>query len=723
MLKLKELRLRNIGRFASEQSIDFTVYSNLIQTDGENHNTGGSSGSGKSTIFNALDYLLGLNDIPNSVLQSRLTKEPMAVTGIFDLNGESLEIERSKKGLRINLGGKIEEGSAKLGEEALDRILGMPRHLFRKMLHKRQKEGGFFLSLTPKEIHEFLTDCLGLSSLTTKIEIIDRKIKEIAEKINGTSTAINLEKNGLLTTQEAIVTLGPPPTKEVDHSTILDLKQKIEINNTQLKMLEEGFGNELNHLNRLKVEMSQGHQKEYEVLTMEKPNISVQSYDLTKLNNLEDMRKQLENKLNGLLQAERERLQKVKNDSLSNVMAQSDLAYKLKEIDTLKQESMKIGLEIKKIKDSICPTCEQSWTHQSANDKLKSLVEQVMLLKTKIDYEMSFHEQLKALKDKAYELGLASTPIIDPLMPEINSQIADTTELIIKEKQNRDSFQEKYNKTLNTAMDAYHAKLNALRNSQAKEEKEFQAKVDYITNNKNTYVQPLLEQLGVDKTAFNIAISKLKSYEEAKTRYFGSMGALTTKENEKKANIIKLESEHAALTEEFSLAEEAKRAIKSYTSCSFDEALALISDVSTRIIRSIPNMANATIQLEGIKETKEGKIKEEVNAVINVDGEINIPIKSLSGGERSSVDLAIDLAVIDLIESKTNKGTDIFILDEPFTGLDTVSIEMVLEVLKNSNINKRLVLVDHNPIIKEFISDRIVVVRNRETSEIRTING
>jgi DNA repair exonuclease SbcCD ATPase subunit len=166
------------------------------------------------------------------------------------------------------------------------------------------------------------------------------------------------------------------------------------------------------------------------------------------------------------------------------------------------------------------------------------------------------------------------------------------------------------------------------------------------------------------------------------------------------------------------LTEELKKCIKMYISYSFDEALESIGAKSTEIIRCIPNMSNATIQFEGTKETKDGKIKEEVNAVIGMDGETGVPIKSLSGGERSAVDLAVDLAVIDFIETKSAKGMNIFILDEPFTGLGTVEIEMALEVLKNSNTNKKIIIVDHNPEVKQMVQSRIIVEREGTSSRL-----
>jgi DNA repair exonuclease SbcCD ATPase subunit len=71
-----------------------------------------------------------------------------------------------------------------------------------------------------------------------------------------------------------------------------------------------------------------------------------------------------------------------------------------------------------------------------------------------------------------------------------------------------------------------------------------------------------------------------------------------------------------------------------------------------------------------------------------------------------------------MLESKANKGIDLFILDEPFNGLDTVCIEMALEVLKNSNSNKRLIIVDHNPEVKEMVESRLTAVRDGATSRI-----
>ena len=116
MLKLKKLHLSGIGRFVEEQTINFESLGNLVQVDGVNNNTKGSSGAGKSTIFHALDYLFGISDKPNTVLKSRLTDSGISVQGEFDFDGKSLIISRGKK-LTIYLDGVVTTSSSKLSEE------------------------------------------------------------------------------------------------------------------------------------------------------------------------------------------------------------------------------------------------------------------------------------------------------------------------------------------------------------------------------------------------------------------------------------------------------------------------------------------------------------------------------------------------------------------------------------------------------------------------------
>ena len=166
------------------------------------------------------------------------------------------------------------------------------------------------------------------------------------------------------------------------------------------------------------------------------------------------------------------------------------------------------------------------------------------------------------------------------------------------------------------------------------------------------------------------------------------------------------------------VAEESRRLIKTYVIQTFQETLDLIGNMATDILSGIPNMSSSAIYFEGCKETQSGSIKDEVTAIVNLEGINDIPIKSLSGGERTAIDLAVDLAVIDVIEAKAGKGADFFVIDEPFDGLDSVCKENCLEILKQIDTNKKIIIVDHSSELKEMVSDIITVVKSGETSRL-----
>lgn len=682
MLKLKKLRLSGIGLFVDEQEIDFTTLGNLIQVDGENRNTGGSSGAAKSTVFNALDYLLGLNDLPTTVLQSRVTKNPIKVSGDFDWDGQDTVIERSKKGLSIEVNGKVTEGSNKLAEEKLDEILGMSRDLFRKILHKRQKEGGFFMDFTPKKMYEFFTDAMNLKEEQKKLLIIEQKLKTLETEKNTRQTAILTLQSSLKATQESILALGLPPIKDIHQPVILELKGKYDGSTKRFQEVQEK------------------HRSETQEQESRRPQTSVQGYDSSKQEQLEQRRKELSTRIAELTAAERQRVDSVHSNIRTLTAEQNRLSIIVSEGTRSKTAATEIAAEIKKIRDAICPTCEQSWVTEAAKTKEADLLVKLTNHKENIQNAAQAELRLKVIGSDLLNLHGQLAPQVHPDIASINAECVSIDAEIVKEKENARNHLATQNAANQVVLSKFAAEQAELRLRHSQELDQARGQAD------------------VDRRAFEAAVAKLKAYDDAKTRYDNSLATMKLQEATANQKLAENESVLSATLAEIEKATELHKIVKSFISVSFDDALEAIGDAATQIIRCIPTMANATIQFEGTRETQDGKIKEEINAVLSMNGDIGIPIKSLSGGERSSVDLAVDLAVIDFVEAKTSKGIDVFILDEPFTGLDTVSIEMALEVLKSSNSNKKLIVVDHNPEVKQLVSNRLVVVREGSTSSI-----
>lgn len=680
MLKLKKLTLNGIGRFVETQTIDFKSLGHLVQLGGLNKNTGGSSGAGKTTVFNSLDYLFGLNATPNSALQSRLTKDTMTVSAEFDWDGKDVEVTRGKK-LSVTIGGEVVSGSNKLAEEALDSLMGMSRDLFRKILHKRQKEGGFFLQFTPKETHEFMADALGIGNVLTKVESVDKIIKTLSDKVATLQMGKHGAEQALASTRTALQAIGSPPVREVTPEQVAVLKAEIDRVATVLEPLK------------------QAQRLDLAGLELIRPKGVVIPYDYTKQNELRALEAAANKELNVLLDQERAR-----KTALNQQI--NDLRVQRVRLETIAKrgvqalsEAQQLGLQIQTIQGCKCPTCEQSWANQAAKDKEASLKLQAA---SNAQEYMSGIEAQKAIVAVLHQIEGLEKQLDNRYegTAEANAKIQGIVEQILQDKM----LEQQWTRSQNEKNQAEHFL--------------FQTKQKNLQEAHAAQLVTINEQAAKAVREYDMAAMKSQNFEKDSAQYAVLLKNMQANELKQTQLIAQGDLELAAATHSLVVAEEAKKVLKSFASCAFDDALEEVSEMATRLVRAIPTMATATISLEGTRETKEGKVKEEVNAVISMDGDQNIAIKTLSGGERSSVDLAIDLAVIDLLENKTNKGIDVFVLDEPFTGLDTVGIEMALEVLKGSNSAKRLVIVDHNPEVKQMVESKLLVVRDGLTSSI-----
>lgn len=680
MLELDQLRWKHFGRFVEEQCISFSSLANFVQVDGKNNNTGGSSGSGKSTVFMALDYLLGVNHRPATILQCRYTEEPLWVQGTFTEGGEKIIITRSKSLIQVEKGGEKFKGSR--AEEIIDQIIRIPRELFRKIMHKRQREGGFFLNFTPKEMHDFLIDCIGLSPFKKHYEVLDIDLQKIHQNLEDYAGALMTDGSWLKATQEAILALGMAPIQDMHKEVILGLNTKYR--NSELRFVDA--------------------QKRFELADREfsknRPNFAHREYDAAPREAYEKRRKEIEADISACFEKERQRQEEVRRCLAEKRLTFARIVSRIADGARAKTEATKLAGEIMSIRAQLCPTCTQVWATESAIAKEKQKLEEVAGLKiTILDGSNAENEKI-TLEKEIDDLVVLLNPVYDPLLPGLNDQLRDVTDQIIEEKRKAGVWYEDYNAEQKKQMDEFVSASNALRDRHA------------------VLIEQSRGQMDVDRRVVEAAVAKLRAYDEAKQRYDKTFNELKAKE----ASYIEKTTQSRIKCDELEakriIAEEAAKAAKLFVSFSFDEALDAISDKATKIIRCIPNMKNATIQFEGTKENKDGRVKEEVNAVLSMDGEPTVPVKSLSGGEQSAIDLAIDLAVIDYIETRSGMGINVFILDEPFNGLGTVEIEMALDVLKNSNTKKKLIIVDHNPEVKQMVQTRLVVERTGLYSKV-----
>lgn len=685
MLSLKKLRFCNIGRFVEEQEIDFTNLDKLVQVNGFNKNTGGSSGAAKSTVFHAHDYLLGINDIPATGLQSRLTKNAIYAEGEYDVDGVTLIVRRSKKdGLTIKFGDEEVSGNVKLAEERLDEIIGIPKKLFKKMVHKKQKEGGFFLNLTAKESYDFLMNALGLEQLKLKTAKIDEDIKEITSRITQLGHAITALTDSI---------------EEIDELKEFEKPPRCDVNVEDLDKLES----ELAHLHVEIDSVEKSRDENINKLTALRPvkHVLAESSEDTEMQALEYDLAALKTQKQTILMEHLNKKGKISNAADEIKKKLSNMIYVKATIERKAGEMKELLAQKAHIESSKCPTCMQQWAGDTAaskittiNTKLAELKTDILKDKVQVDEEPELKVQLERLTAILSKLDVESgTEDIDSKINEISSKM-------ISIKSTRNAAIQKLENEYLVKLNDYNEKIRATKES-----------YELTLSPKRNYIESLRRDVSSKKDALKFHAGAMDNYKAKMEKYESTLA-------EKRANLKDALQQREDRAKELSVAEEAKRLIKTYTLQIFQETLDYIGNYATEILSDIPNMSNATIYFEGCKENKSGTIKDEVNAIINMDGYNDINIKTLSGGERTAIDLAVDLSVIDMIESKAGKGADYFILDEPFDGLEDINISQCLEVLKQTDTNKKIIIVDHNPIAKEMITDSIMVERDGEESVV-----
>lgn len=671
------MTFQNIGRFVSPQTIDFESMSSICQIDGININTNGSSGSGKSTVFQALEFVLGVNEVPTTILQSRLTKNGISVELVLDKDGVEYTITRSKTdGLSIKAPEGTIEGSNKIAEEYLQKMMGIPVNLLRKVFHKRQNEGGFFIGLTPKESYEFLTETLDLTSWTKKQE-------NISEKARTESTHLGLLENDLTVTTSKIEginsvlnSLVAPAETVFDSTTVFD--KTISDHELNLKELITQRNDELAAL------------KAPVPVVVPQPDFTDLLADLSVAKSAFQKAISDQNDKKQSLNAD---LSALKIQQTAIKRAKADLLDVQSSLELLKSH-------IVSIKNSICPTCSQGWVTDQAQITLNQKVVEFKALMAKEDGLTATIATESSVDEKIMVVNSAIAGISPDSLKPFGDAVAEVEAKI-------NFLQDFYQKELSNTNALFHSAVTDWSIEKGVIEKTWQSQIEHVEETISV-AKEMRQKLETSKALYE---SQLRNYNDQQKSLSYSLMTLSYQKND-------LEKALLIAKHKIKVLEVSEQSIKSYVNQLFQGALDQIAARANEILLSIPNTQTMSVSFEAFKETKGGAIKEEITTFVHCEGEVKVPLKSLSGGERTSVELAVDLAVVEMIETHTGKGLNVFIMDEPMTGLDSVSACALIDMLMMANLSKKIIIVDHNESTKSRVTNVINVVREGQESRL-----
>jgi DNA repair exonuclease SbcCD ATPase subunit len=126
---------------------------------------------------------------------------------------------------------------------------------------------------------------------------------------------------------------------------------------------------------------------------------------------------------------------------------------------------------------------------------------------------------------------------------------------------------------------------------------------------------------------------------------------------------------------------------------------------------------NASYTLQSFKENKSGDVKAKFSEKLVINGK-DRSIGALSGGEHRCLSLAVDFAVIDVLETMFGISMNPIMLDEPFNDLDASNRERVLELLDKISTNRQILVIDHASEAKAMFSNTIRVEKRSGISSL-----
>lgn len=354
-----------------------------------------------------------------------------------------------------------------------------------------------------------------------------------------------------------------------------------------------------------------------------------------------------------------------------------------KEFETIKYE---LKIKIRQLEDS----------QKSINDEIKKLkVEEVEISSGKskncklcgqiIKSEESSKEAINHIKQKIDELSRKLEDVINEL-DDVSKQL-ETNDKIIKKYE---KYSEKYELLRE---ETYELKSKVTTDKQLKK----------ILSSGIEDMKKTIESLEEDikKSYESIILQKENLLEEIKNE----IERLKNKKSELDKKIEQLK---------FWVEAFGNSGIKSYL---LDTVTPFLNNKANEYLSKL---AGATMRIEFSTQTRlaNGELRDkfEIRLLNNVGGD---SYESNSEGEKRRIDLAISLALQDLIRSRSNSKLNILLYDEIFDSLDSVGCENAIQLLTGMQEKvDSIFVITHNDILKTYFDKYLHVTKENGLTSI-----
>ena len=697
-MRLRSLELQAFRSFGGPERIDFPGRGMLL-LDGVDSATGESSGSGKSSILEAVAFAVGYSQMPATELQCRHSKLPMQVVLTLEVGGGEVVLARGAKNYYV-AGGEKRTG-AKEYAEFVQRTFGMPPDLVRALTYRAQREVGKFVSMPDSEKKEFLGMCIPeLEAIERASEDARRAADALASDMAGAAaTVASLEAESARLVQLAPSAVPAP---------LGDLEARRD------------------NLHRIWQALDGGA-----VQTEEIARSKAGAMDEALLATLKEIRNTIAPDLAGVANARAEHLQTVVRleADLARADAEGRAATARADADRravdeqirgrraglekllaicahrphIAEAMEKVDRELADLAADTCPTCKRQWDNARAETDRLAAARADLEARVVMTAEARRRADHVAAEIDALE---QSRKCVDASAPA-------------------------------AAMENYARAAAALASERARE-RDIDSADAKLSRRVEDGLQARRSELSVDVGAAAAAAQAARGAERAAHAELGvaalELGAAAKRNNEIGAEVARHGLAVGDAERRTALARQAadimlgraamERAVHSslgrtgYMGSIFDEILAEISREATAIVSGMPNTRSVSVAFSSAQETKKGTTRRSIAPTVCKDG-LTASLKSLSGGQQTTVELAADLAIGAVVSRRTGRMPGWLALDEAFDGMGVPTKEICMDVLRRYAKDRLVIVVDHATEIKEAFDSQIVVDMVGGNSTIR----
>ena len=706
-LEIEELQFRNFLSFGSKwQKVKLKKGFNVVL--GWDADKGRSNGAGKSAFMETIPFsLFGRvhRDIKKEQIINFKNRKRCEVHIKFQRSGHTYEVRRGikpdifeiyKDEVLIPKPAHVKDYQAQLEE-----IIGMNYQTFMSLVHSNVNSSSPILDMKKPEKRKFMEKVFNLKLFTDLHDKNSKKIKSVNEKL----TALNSEKynnenniDGIIQKIKKIKSKMSLKSSELELNEAKEYLKELldgykEIDTNDMKQLLKDKKELLNELTIdeevQKNKLSTFILKDDDTIKKYEDSIEEKKKKVRELNlHIKMIRQDMKNCY--IREDEHEELVNAK-EKLKNYRIEEGKTDQLQSIKKEQLKKLLSGEGICPLLKTKCDRIQDKSLITSLKEEYKSLTEKNDVIMSGIDECYNFISKYK----ETHKKEITDKQLLD--IAETNSSISKYDDEYIDLKEKRDDYKKEQTEIETRSIKEYIIDVNGKKKDLQKSCNKLNEKLDNA-NESRTLINNVRNEIKTLKTQVELEKKNLQDLTDMLNVEVGDMKALEESNIQIDAKIKKMNN------------------ILDYLD--FIKIVCKDENIKQYAVSSVMPYLNKRTNYY-LAEVGYGfytVIDKWLDANIKAPGVSNASYGSLSGGEGRGIDLALQLAFLDIARIQSGVFPDVITFDELLdSSVDSQGLIKLMSILrvKQEEENLKVILISHRTEVEELNIDHVFYVEKK----------